>query len=196
MVAALIAPASAFAHEDLTASNPAPNSVSPTAVTQVVLTFSAPVILVQPGVVVNDGKRDIATTSTIADKTVTSVLSTPIGAGTYDVTWNIKGSDGHEVTASYSFSIAAGVAAPAAGTTETSAPNPTNTIEGATTATSNPLIQPRGGDEPTTTTTTAKKKPDTVSVPNWALYAIAAVVIVGLAAAIGGIVRLIRKRRG
>jgi hypothetical protein len=89
------------------------------------------------------------------------------------------------------------VAAPAAGTTETSTPNPTNTIEGATTATSNPLIQPRGGDEPTTTTTAvAKKKPDTVSVPNWALYAIAAVVIVGLAAAIGGIVRLIRKRRG
>jgi len=195
VLALLAAPTAAFAHEDLTASNPAPNSVSPTAVTQVVLTFSAPVVLVQPGVVVNDGKQNISTTSTISGKTVTSVLSTPIGAGTYDVTWNIKGSDGHEVTASYSFSIAAGVVAPAAGTTPTSTPSPTNTIEGATTPTSNPLIQPRGGDEPTTTTTTAKKSAS-ASAPNWVLYAIAGVVIVGLAAAIGGIVRLIRKRRG
>ena len=190
-VGLLAAPQSAFAHADLESANPAPNSVIGTPVTQVVLTFSEPVTLVQPGITVDNGSTKIATTPTLNDKTVTAVLATPIGGGTYDVTWNVRAADGHEGTGSYSFSIAAGVTAPPA----TSAPV-TTAVGAPTTATSNELIQPRDASSSTRpATTTAPAKESTGTARNWLVYVIVAAGILIAALVIGGIVRLVRKRR-
>lgn len=191
-LAATFAPGLAFAHADLTSSNPAPNSLMSTAVTQVVLTFSEPITLVQPGVTVSNGNQTINTTPTLNDRTVTAVLATPIGAGTYDVTWNIKAADGDTQTASYSFSIAQGVVAPAA--TGGSAATTTTTV-GASTTTSTVLVEPRDASTSTPTTTEAPRSSSTNTAQNWLIYALAAAGIVIVAVVIGGIVRLIRKRR-
>lgn len=189
LVALIARPSPAFAHTDLDSATPVPNSVVATAVSEVVLNFSGPVVLFGDGVTVSNGPQVIRTSPSISGSTVTAKLATPIGAGSYDVTWNIKGNDGHEVTQSYSFSVAAGVVAPITApgplpeTTATSAP------EGASTTSTTAAADPT-----TTTTTPPKKKSSSTALPNWALYAIPAALLVGVAAAIGGLVRLVRKR--
>ena len=189
-VASLIAPGAAGAHADLDSASPVPNSVVTSVVTEVVLTFSEPVVLFGDGVTVSNGPEVIRSTPSIAGTTVTAKLATPIGAGTYDVTWNIESADGHRLTQSYPFTIAAGVVAPV--TAPGTLPETTTTSSTPGASTSAPTTRPA---DVTTTTTIPAKKASGTRAPNWVLYAVPAALLVGLAAAIGGIIRVVRNRR-
>ncbi|MFZ4515645.1 MAG: copper resistance CopC family protein [Acidimicrobiia bacterium] len=186
----ILRPGNAFAHAELVSSNPAPNSVLATPVTKIDVTFNEPVILFGKGIVVANGDRKYPTTASIGGKVVTAFLASPLGGGTYDVTMYVKGKDGHEVTPSFSFSIAATVVVPSTAVTPgTDSSSTTSSASSASTST------PETSTTTTSASTTSKPTSSAKGVPSLAIYAAIGAGVVVLALAIRGVIVLIRRRR-
>ena len=116
----LQAPVAASAHDGLVGSVPAPGAAVPTAPASVNLEFSGPpvplgtqVLVTGPdGVEVSQGSADVRGT------TVVQPLAGSLPEGDYTVRWRSTSADGHPVTGSWSFTVAAGSGRSAAAVAE------------------------------------------------------------------------------
>lgn len=119
----LAAPGMALAHDEAVATVPAAGAGVPTPPAAVELELSAPpqelgteVTVTGPdGAVVSDGEPAILGT------TVTQSLTGPLPAGAYTVDYRVTSGDGHPITGSFGFTVAAAPAAPSTSPAPTSA---------------------------------------------------------------------------
>lgn len=127
VLAALAAPAAAFAHATLLQESPGLRQELQRAPAQVVLTFDQPVDLVRNAVVVLNAKgEDVARNVRVVEPERRLLASLPrnLPAGAYTVRWSALSSDGHVVSGIWTF----GVRVPAPPVTEAvGAQGPTRT---------------------------------------------------------------------
>ncbi|CAN5223175.1 hypothetical protein BH20ACT5_BH20ACT5_21400 [soil metagenome] len=104
----LVAPPAA-AHNALASTTPADGAELPTVPAEVTLTFDGPVSPDFAQVVVTgpDGAGWQAGAPRVSGATVTQPLAEPALAGTYEVGWRVVSSDGHPISGTFSFDVAA-----------------------------------------------------------------------------------------
>ncbi|WP_052090461.1 copper resistance CopC family protein [Modestobacter caceresii] len=116
----------ARAHDALVSSSPVAGAAVPTAPSSVELEFSATplplgtevLVLGPDGAVVSTGAAEIR------DTTVVQSLTAELSAGSYTVQWRSTSSDGHPLTGSWDFTVAAGsTPAPDAATPDAAPPS-------------------------------------------------------------------------
>jgi copper resistance protein C len=156
------AAAPAFAHAELTASNPAKGASLATAPTEVSLTFDEPVTLGQNPIAVTGpgGASWFVGKPTIAGPVITVPVHASGPAGAYTLTYRVIADDGDDVTGSVAFTMTA-----AAGPVSTSKTPPTTTDALSSSA------------ENASATTD-----DDTGLPVWVWIVIAVVVVIGGAA--------------
>jgi len=149
LVAALI-PVPATAHDVLLATDPADGAVLDAAPAQVVLTFSAEQAGVGAEVAVlgPDGASWSDGPAVVAGTTVTQLLRSGMPNGAYTVAWRSVAQDGHPVTGTFAFEVAA--AEPPADPEPEVAPEPEATPE--VTPTPTPEATPEATATPTART--------------------------------------------
>lgn len=112
MLLSLIAlPFQAFAHTGLKSSVPANGATVEVAPASLDLEFTAAVRLIK--LEVTSAGKAVATSfkPSAESKAAFSITDLNLGAGTYSVNWAVIGADGHTVADSFSFTVAASVAA-------------------------------------------------------------------------------------
>jgi copper resistance protein C len=109
LLAWLVAPATAQAHERLTASEPAADAVLPAVPPRVLLTFSGNVVDPAPTLVLVDaaGVEVPGGEPVVEGATVALPLPEALPNGAYTVRWRIVSSDGDPVSGDYAFTVAA-----------------------------------------------------------------------------------------
>lgn len=117
-LALAVLPSVALAHTKLVRSTPAAGSSVAKAPTELRLTFSEKVELAMSRVKLLDANGQEVALARLADgddagKTVVAAVRSTLAPGTYTVTWQVAGRDGHPVRGQFSFVV--GAAAPAAG---------------------------------------------------------------------------------
>ncbi|MCG2802513.1 MAG: copper resistance protein CopC [Cellulomonas sp.] len=136
LVAGLFGPA-ASAHDALIGTEPADGTTVDSAPTQVTMTFAeeplalgTELLVTGPdGAQVQDGAVQVSGTQ------VVQPLVAGLASGAYQVEWRVTASDGHVVSGSFAFTVAA-VAAPVAGSTPTASADPADGTE----SSSGPLV--------------------------------------------------------
>ncbi|MDT0165291.1 copper resistance protein CopC [Actinotalea sp. AC32] len=130
LVLAVVAPLPALAHDSLVGSEPADGAVVETAPAQVVLTFSSTQLDVGAAVTVTgpDGREWADGAPRVEDERVVQPLATGMAAGAYAVQWRSVSGDGHPVTGTFAFEVAAAATDPAG---PSAAPEPVPTQEAA-----------------------------------------------------------------
>ncbi|GAA4965723.1 copper resistance CopC family protein [Kineococcus glutinatus] len=124
------------AHDRLLRTAPADGEQLATAPAEVRLEFSAPVLGINPQVVLRDATGATVTTpAAVADgSAVTLALPGPLAAGGYTVLWRVVSSDGHPIEDGFGFTVA-GTATPTATPSESATATPTATPSESATAT-------------------------------------------------------------
>ena len=109
LLAWLAAPATAQAHERLTASEPAADAVLPEVPPRVLLTFSGNVVDPAPTLVLVDAAgAEVRGSEPVVDgATVALPLPDGLPNGAYTVRWGIVSSDGDPVSGEFAFTVAA-----------------------------------------------------------------------------------------
>lgn len=109
LLAWLAAPATAQAHERLTASEPAADAVLPAVPPRVLLTFSGNVVDPAPTLVLVDatGAEVRGGEPVVEGATVALPLPDGLPNGAYTVQWGIVSSDGDPVSGEFAFTVAA-----------------------------------------------------------------------------------------
>jgi copper resistance protein C len=109
LLAWLVAPTTAQAHERLTASEPAADAVLPAVPPRVLLTFSGNVVDPAPTLVLVDaaGAEVPGGEPVVEGATVALPLPEGLANGAYTVRWRIVSSDGDPVSGDYAFTVAA-----------------------------------------------------------------------------------------
>nr|WP_245295175.1 copper resistance protein CopC [Pseudaminobacter manganicus] len=109
-----VAPAAAFAHAALIATDPADGAVLAQSPARFSLTFSEPVSPLVLNLVRPDGTVLPLTAFHLDDHTVVVDNPAPLARGTHVLSWRVVSADGHPVAGSILFSLGAPSAAPAA----------------------------------------------------------------------------------
>lgn len=107
---AVAAPLFALAHPKLLSAVPAVNSHVAAVPATLRLTFQEPL---EPALsritIMHAGQHTVAVGAVHADsadrKTLVASINTPMGAGTYAVTWQAAGADGHPMRGTYTFTV-------------------------------------------------------------------------------------------
>jgi methionine-rich copper-binding protein CopC len=142
---ALVA-APAQAHDVLLNTSPAADQTLGERPSQIALTFNNDLLDSTQAVVVTDaGGQNLAEVpGVVAGPTATFALPTPLGDGSYRVTWSVVSSDGHRIDGEYGFSVAGtGAAEPTAEPSAATSPSPG---EGAVVTTPEATTQPQQGE--------------------------------------------------
>ena len=97
--------AGASAHDELVASNPAPNATLKSRPSEISLTFTAPPAEGTSSIVVSGGAGDTFPLGdvTVSGNVVTAPWPREAGAGRYGVAWRSTGSDGHALSGAFAF---------------------------------------------------------------------------------------------
>lgn len=137
----------ASAHDELLSSKPANGKTVNTPPGQIVLNFSADLILTGAQIAVTDATGTQVPTGEVAvdGPQVTASLPADMAAGGYDVTWRVVSSDGHPIDGDFTFEIAA--------TDTTPSPTPTDSDtqpDDAATAGPDPAATADQTEEPST----------------------------------------------
>lgn len=113
VVAAVMVPVPALAHDTLISADPENGSTLETSPEQVALTFSADVLDVGPVVRIADADGEVVVelTPELDGPEVTAALEEPLPAGDYLLQWRVVSSDGHPIEGSEAFAVAQGPAA-------------------------------------------------------------------------------------
>lgn len=186
-VALAVAPGVASAHNSLDSSTPADGAALDIAPSQVVWSFANPVPLETLTVTLTDPNnvRSELPGSAHGPAGTTEVVTPlpPLGSGPYSVRWRLVGADGHPISDSISFTIAAAPTTTAA-TTSAGATSPTPPTTIAPTL-PNTTVGPGGGD-------------DVWAFPSPLRWAVRALGYVAIMIAAGTVLveRLINDRRG
>ncbi|GAB3581947.1 hypothetical protein GCM10027579_10860 [Calidifontibacter terrae] len=149
--------ATAQAHEQLLSSVPAAGA-QVSAPSEVTLTFSGPMIATGTAVRVigPDGANASQGDAKVAAAAVTQPLRTPLVGGSYTVTWRAVSGDGHPVSGTFTFSVAANATAapPTAGLPgiSQSTAAPTAPTSSAPTSPTSSEVTPPAKQTPTTST--------------------------------------------
>ncbi|GGB91618.1 copper resistance CopC family protein [Cellulomonas carbonis] len=130
LVLAVVAPLPALAHDALVGSEPADGAVVGTPPTDVVLTFSSTQLDVGAAVTVTgpDGREWVEGAPLVEGERVVQPLATGMVPGSYTVEWRSVSGDGHPVTGTFAFEVAAGATDPA-GPSASPEPVPTEEAE-------------------------------------------------------------------
>lgn len=108
LTAAMVAAGPAYAHSTLISTSPDADETVPTIPTEVVLTFNEPAMALGTRIVVTGPAGPVQSGDVkIIDKAVVQALEPGSPAGRYTVDWRVASADGHPVTGSYSFTVAA-----------------------------------------------------------------------------------------
>ncbi|MBO1751045.1 copper resistance protein CopC [Actinotalea sp. BY-33] len=172
--ALLLAPTTAYAHDELTGSTPAAEESLATPPEEIVLTYSAGILDLGNEVTVEAEGQDWAAGDPVVEgQEVTVPLTEGMPAGEYTITWRVVSSDGHPIEGVIPFSVEQGAAEPAeeepAEGTEPPAATAEPTPEGT------PTEEPAPSTEETATT---EDEEESGAVWPWVL-GIGAVVVVG-----------------
>lgn len=142
----LAAAPAASAHDELLSSKPANDKTLNTPPGQIVLNFSADLILTGAQIAVTDPAGSQVPTGEVAvdGPQVTASLPTDMAAGGYDVSWRVVSSDGHPIDGDFTFELAA--------TDTTPSPTPTDVDTESDAAAAGPGAAPTTDqtDEPST----------------------------------------------
>lgn len=176
----VLMPAQVFAHSKLTESSPAADTVVTTSPEQISLTFNTTISSASRITLLNENGDKLAVDNiTVNEDTISAQPAEALDNGSYTVTWNIIGADGHAVEGNISFQVELEEAVEPTATTEEAA----KAEEQATEATEEPAAT-----EAPVATQAAELQPkdEEVSVdeqPIWPYIVIGIVVvaIVGLA---------------
>ncbi|UCR87946.1 copper resistance CopC family protein [Mycetocola spongiae] len=116
LLAPLLMPSPAMAHDQLLTSTPGENAVLDTAPAEVALTFSDSVLTVGAVVmVVDSGDRDwVREAPTLSGSSVTATLNPEMPEGHYEIKWRVVSSDGHPISGVVPFNVGHGEPEPAA----------------------------------------------------------------------------------
>lgn len=142
---ALVA-APAQAHDVLLSTSPAADQTLGERPREIALTFNNDLLDSTQAVVVTDaaGQKVAEVPGVVTGPTATFALPTPLGDGSYRVTWSVVSSDGHRIDGEYGFSVAGtGAAAPSAEPGAVASPSST---AGAVVTTPQPTAQPQQGE--------------------------------------------------
>jgi methionine-rich copper-binding protein CopC len=130
LAAVLALPGLVSAHARLVSSDPADGATLAAAPATITLTFDSELESAGAALVVTDGSGAAVDTGDggvdLGDtehKTMQVSLKSGLGAGAYTATWTLTGDDGHEVTGSISFTVAAATAPPPAVPSDSPAEN-------------------------------------------------------------------------
>lgn len=184
-VLVLLGGSSAQAHNGLRSTAPADGEQVATPPTAVTLEFDQPALAVGTAVVVTaaDGRVVSEGDPALVDATVTQAVS-GVSAGAYEVAWRVTSADGHPISGTFSFSVAAGTP---------SAASPSASATGATAAggTGTPTAtEPPEADEGDTAAA-ASSSPDESGGSGVGVLLVAGAVLVVLVG--GGVVALRRR---
>lgn len=107
---AVAAPLYALAHPKLLSAVPAANSHVPAVPATVRLTFQEPLEPALSRITLMHAGAHAVTMGTVSSdstdrKTLVASLATPMGAGTYTVSWQAAGADGHPMRGTYTFTV-------------------------------------------------------------------------------------------
>ncbi len=182
--AALTAAPAALAHDELVSATPADGSVLEEAPAELELVFSSALMDIGNQVIVADAAgTNVAESEPVLNR---ETLVQPLPAlenGDYQVNWRAVSSDGHPITGTFSFTVAA---PDATGSTEASAPasasaEPTTAASAPASATAEPTAEPSDN---------AAAETSEASPVGWIIGGVAAVVVIALIAGV-----LMKKRR-
>lgn len=124
---ALTAPAAA-AHTELVSSSPADGAILQTAPTTVVLTLNEAAVALGTRVIVTGPAGEVQTGKPrLVERTVAQNLQPGSPAGRYTVRWRVVSDDGHPVSGSFVFTVAADAPTPAATITPSAQHSPSAT---------------------------------------------------------------------
>lgn len=104
------APVFALAHPKLLVAVPAANSHVVAVPATIRLTFQEPLEPAMSRItMVHSGAHSVVLSAVAADdadnKTLVAAIKTPMGTGTYTVTWQAAGADGHPMRGVYTFTV-------------------------------------------------------------------------------------------
>ncbi|MPV87972.1 hypothetical protein GB882_04780 [Georgenia ruanii] len=139
--------APAQAHDVLLSTSPAADQTLGERPTEIVLTFNNDLLDSTQAVVVADaaGQKVAEVAGVVAGPAATFALPTPLGDGSYRVTWSVVSSDGHRIDGEYGFSVAGtGAATPTPEPTAAATPSPAG---GDVVTTPQPTTQPEQGKD-------------------------------------------------
>ncbi len=103
----VLAPVPAQAHDELSSSAPSADQIVTEVPEALELTFSAPVLDVNPQVVARDSEgREVTTGEVELDGTTVRRALVPDADGDIEVAWSVASSDGHRIEGEYMFTIA------------------------------------------------------------------------------------------
>ncbi len=169
----------AAAHTELRSSNPAAGVTLDAAPATVVLTFNEAVQAEFAQVAVLDAAHahfESGVASVVGENVSQAVSALPGGA--YTVSWRVVADDGHPVTGTFAFNVAA--------------PPPVSPTSTPVAESASPTNAPEPTDEPSDQTATSAAEDDDSGLPAWAMGGIA----LGAAGAVGVIAfRLVRGPR-
>jgi copper resistance protein C len=148
VLSSLIMATAAEAHAELLSINPKDGAALTQGPTQVVLTFSEPVstsfatvIVTGPSGSVSSGK------ASVRGAVVTQALQSQLPGGAYRIAYRVVSDDGHPVSDTSTFTVAAASASSAAGGSPTSSASPDVAGPSATPAVGNASADPAGGSD-------------------------------------------------
>ena len=162
-------PATAAAHTELRSSSPASGATLDATPATVVLTFNQAVQTEFAQVAVLDNAQahlETGAASVVGENVTQAVM--PLSAGPYTVSWRVVAADGHPVTGTFAFTVAAPPVVSPTSTPIAETPN------SATTPSAEPSVDP---------TATSVADSDDSGLPAWAMTGIA----LGAAGAVGAI---------
>ncbi len=107
----VMAPASAFAHGEITKSSPIANSIMPSAPTSIVMKFDGNLIVLADKKsnflsLLNSAGGEVKLSQTsVKGSVISAKILQKLTAGRYKVNWRIVSEDGHPVKGSYFFTV-------------------------------------------------------------------------------------------
>ena len=132
---ALVAAATpAFAHAELTGSNPAKDASLATAPKQLQLTFNEPVSPVSITITGPEGAKWTVGQIAVAGNVVSAPVQATGPAGPYTITYKVKSDDGDDVTGTVAFTMTAASPATTTSAAPTGAPSSAPATDGGTPA--------------------------------------------------------------
>ena len=175
--------APAAAHDELIATEPAPEAVLDTAPEVLALDFSADLLNISPTIVLTGPAGAVDLDEPVVTGTrVAAGVPQDLPSGGYTVAWRVVSGDGHPIQGSFAFTVRG----PAA--TQEPAPAPSTTDPPTT-----PTAEAGSATNPASPSPTATQQPGDLAggTPDSTPLAIAAVAL----AAIGGVVAVLVRRR-
>ncbi len=103
-----------FAHTNLKTSNPTDGQIIDSSLSEITLQFDTGIEDTSLLTITDEAGEEIPVSTSVNNDILTAKVESPLKDGTYQVTWNIIGEDGHPMSGSYLFMVNASEASEAA----------------------------------------------------------------------------------